>query len=80
MNHPRGYYRHQTRRVCRNRNKFLRMFRAEYLIDNSTVFDKRKPLDCGKPLCSVCHPDKTNKRRFAINGAKIEDMIISEWG
>jgi hypothetical protein len=51
--------------VLHRRRKFLRSIERHYFQRELGKFRKKKPLDCGKTQCKLCHSDKYPKRELS---------------
>ena len=59
----RAVRRHQVKRVIKKRLKVIKQVSPEYkeVIEQPHRMAKKHPLDCGNPMCGLCHIHKITK-------------------
>lgn len=85
MKHPRtrGQRRAQRERIIKNRTRTIKNKEANRCYDsrwtpNPSLFSKKKPYDCGKSGCRLCHYEKIlypkrrrlSQKRMLLNNLK----------
>jgi hypothetical protein len=68
--------REQVKRVIKKRLKIIKRISPDYkeVIEQPHRMAKKHPLDCGNPMCGLCHGDKNMKKIKISVLRKITDL------